>query len=77
MIITLFAIGIWILCGILTFGLGFAYCQKEFPKIAARDYKTDILFWISISLSGPMALIGLLITIWDGINTFKHGVKFK
>jgi len=62
----------WVICGILNYGLLFAYLQKEYPTIAKMDYVEDRRGALIVSLFGPIALI--VVTMMDGN---KHGFKYK
>lgn len=66
---------IWLVCGILTYGILFAWCQEHFPN---DDYKANLLCSIFLGfLGGPIALIVTVATLLinkDG--TLKHGLKF-
>lgn len=68
----------YILCGILCYGLYFAFAQKEFPSLANNDYEIDRFIALITSFSGPVGLVGFIIgtLVFDG-NPFKHGLMFK
>jgi len=68
----LFILG-WLLCGILNYGLMFAYWQREFPSLAEDAYEEDRMHSLVSSLAGPCALIACLYHTEFG----KHGFKFK
>lgn len=67
-------IAIWIICGFINYGLGFAYWQRKFPTIAKDNYKSDMKFEFKISLFGLFALIPTL--LYQAVNGF-YGFKIK
>lgn len=67
------AIAGWLLCGAFTYAGLFAYSQREWPTLAAGDYRGDLAFSVLISLSGP---IGLFVTAFM-TEFFQHGLKWK
>ena len=67
-------IPIWILCGFISYGLGFALWQRKFPTIADRSYKSDRKFELVISLFGPFGLVATLLFLF--VNGF-YGFKLK
>ncbi len=70
--IIIMIVAIWVICGVFTYGLSFAYVQKEFSTIAERDYKKDKRYALYLGLLGIFSLIVVLFT-----NGIKHGLKFK
>ena len=64
---------LWILCGVINYGLMFAYFQREWAIIAEDTYYEDVLFCTIASLLGPMALFVTLLFTGFGI---KHGFKW-
>ena len=63
---------IWIGCGIVSFGLNFAYFQREFPTLARCDYEKDriqALFW---SFGGPVSLFVSFLCFGA-----RHGLKWR
>lgn len=70
-VITFFIL--WIICGIINYGLTFAYLQREFPRIAKKGRDDDdVSFSMLMSVTGFLGLFILLILGW-----YKHGFKFK
>ncbi len=65
------AIG-WVLCAVLSHGMGFAFLQKQFPYIAKESYAFDLAFSLTVSLAGPINLLVVLAMHWEP----KHGLKF-
>lgn len=63
---------IWIVCGVLAYGLAFAHYQGEFALSAEKRVSTDQAFaWIMATL-GP---VGLLTELCSGGTA--HGLKFR
>ena len=48
---------IWVVCGVLSFGLSFGYYQNAYPNIAEKGYLGDFMFSLLVSLLGPITLI--------------------
>ncbi|GAF85669.1 unnamed protein product [marine sediment metagenome] len=69
----LIGILIYTICGILTYGVEFAYMQEEFPALAELDYAKDKSRAVCWGLSGP---IGLVVSLTTSKFGFKHGLKF-
>ena len=64
---------IWIICGILTYGITFGYFQGGWPEISEKGYRQDMSFSVFFGLLGP---IGLIISFF--ISGFaEYGLKFK
>ena len=61
----------YLICCVITFGMMFAFFQREFSAISKDYIWHDILFSFCISLVGP---ISLLITV--GITEAKHGLLY-
>ena len=63
----------YLICGLLSAGITFAYFQDEYPSIAKRDYKKDCFFAYLIGLiGGPCGLlVGIFFTKFA-----KHGIRF-
>ncbi len=68
------AISFWLLCSFLSYGILFAYVQREFRVIAKETYREDMSIAMVLSLiAGPMALIMSL----AATGFAKHGLKFR
>jgi hypothetical protein len=65
-------IAIWILCGVLAYGICFAYAQREWPALAEVWRREDIGASFYAALCGPLGLLAVLITT----GFAKHGLKF-
>lgn len=67
----------WIGCGALGHGLHFAYFQREFPLLAEKDYKRDMMRSLFTSIFGPAQLVATLIFLFISTKSgFRHGLKF-
>lgn len=64
---------IWIICGILTYGIHFGYFQRKYPELAEKNYKKDMGDAILFGLTGP---IGLCVSFLES-GMAEHGLKFK
>ncbi len=67
----LVGVGGWIICGVLAYGLTFAFFQGKFAVSKDKYYAWDIFFAFIIGLTGP---IGLAITLVKGRLTY--GLKW-
>lgn len=66
----------WIICGILSHGLGFAYWQRAYSILARDDYWLDWVSSVAISMFGPFALISNIIFIFYTSERGYQGFKF-
>lgn len=64
---------LYVICGILAYGINLAWCQREYSAIAKKCYKTDMIWSMLFSLFGPLGLIAVMACSKGG---FKHGLKF-
>jgi len=62
----------WVICGVLAYGLSFAYFQRNWPSIAEQEYYSDMLFSIFIGVLGPIGLLSVILNDED-----TCGFKFK
>lgn len=71
---------VWIICGVISYGINFAYYQRKWPSIAQEGYREDMIFCAGISLLGPANLLGSIVLFWHR-NGFRHifmyGFKIK
>lgn len=66
----------WIICGVLHFGMFFAYFQRQYSLIADDDRHTDIVLGMITGLGGPLALV--VDFIWYVIlGKPFHGFKYN
>lgn len=67
----------WIICSVVSFGMGFAYFQRAYPIIAKENYSEDILFAIILSIFGPISLLSNI--VWIKLFSIHgyQGLKFK
>ena len=63
---------VWVVCGVLSYGLNFAFFQRKFPTLADEEYARDLRFAVITSFLGPVALFANLCAC--GI---KHGLKWR
>lgn len=71
MIIPFLITSIWIVCGILHYGIYLAYLQRKFPLIAKEQYETDVMLVLALSLLGPFSLLLAIIG-----REYRYGIKF-
>lgn len=65
-------IAVWIACGVASWGLSFAYYQRNWPTIAAETYFTDLLSAACIGLLlGPIALVSFLVHVATSTHGFR------
>lgn len=64
---------VWIICSILSYGIGFAYLQGKFKATAEEDYIENIISNATFSMIGGP--ISLLVNILCS-EKFKYGLKF-
>lgn len=63
---------VWIISGILSYGIGFAYSQRHYPSVAKEEYKHDLIYALLVGLVfGPVGLVMELL-----LKQYKHGLKF-
>lgn len=67
----------WVMCGILHYGLMFAYWQRAYPLSAKDNYDSDRFFSLIGSILGPMTLVAGLIFISTASMKGYQGFKFK
>lgn len=61
----------WLACGFLAYGVSFAYFQREYPELAAKDYILDRCISATCGLlGGPFTLIVALMMCypWRGFK---------
>ena len=67
---------VWIACAVLSFGISFAYWQREYAIITKKDLNKDFLFSLMINLLfclvSPFMLIMAYFIFFD---LAKHGLK--
>ena len=72
MYIEILIIGVWVACGIVSYGYNFAYYQREYPSLAEKEYKRDMMVCIFLSVFGPINLLVMMDS-----DEYRHGIKFK
>lgn len=65
----------WGVCGVLSYGLGFAYWQRKWPNLAKEDYEHDRRWSAFLALLGPFTLIAYFVNA--GYSGGKYGFKWK
>ena len=65
---------------VLTYGLVFAYFQREFPATATERRGTDIAVSLLFAITWPLGLpVHLLMVtpMGSGNSPFRHGLKYR
>lgn len=63
---------IWIISGILHYGLDLAYWQRKYPSLAKDEYVSDVTTSLLSSLAGCISLITLLL-----FRQVGYGIMFR
>lgn len=63
----------YVVCGLLAYGITFAYWQGEFPGQAAGQYREDMGIAMVFGMAGPG---GLFISFFAS-GLAQHGLKFR
>lgn len=63
---------VWLVCGVLAYGFMLAFLQREFPRLAKRDYKCDRRFAMIDFCLGPIGLLACFLS-----NGSVHGLMFR
>lgn len=73
MIVLVFLILFWIICGFVSYGATFAYFQREWPTLAEIEKSNDRDFALFAFFLGPFSLIpGYFLS-----KRYKHGFKWR
>jgi len=67
------AVVIWVICGVLAYGICFGYLQRKFPDIAEEEYRRDMGTSVLFGFGGPITLSVLFFMT----GFAEHGLKFK
>lgn len=69
---------LWIICGILNYGLSMAYLQNHYKQKNQIDYHKDVIFAMMTSMFGIYMLIVTISNTWIRTgNPFKYGLQYK
>jgi hypothetical protein len=63
----------WILCGVPTYAISFAYWQGKYATLAKESYWDDLIFSACFALLGP---VGLFVSFFSS-GFAKYGFKFR
>lgn len=66
---------VWVVCGVLAYGLILGYFRREYPTASRARTHWVIAFWPS--LSGPVALIAAVIFLLGTEARFRHGFMWR
>jgi hypothetical protein len=68
-------IALWVITGVISIGLFFAYCYHDYIIFDARQLTdSDKLFCVSLSLFGPFSLVAAILLFFP--NRKNHKVKW-
>lgn len=67
------AAAIWVVCGVLVYGIECAWSQEHWPSKSKEDWRKECGFAIFLGCFGPITLFVNLVFM-DGT---KHGLKFR
>jgi len=56
LIVLIILVVFWIICGIIDYGIFFAYFQREYPRISKERYNGDRLNAVFAFFMGPIGL---------------------
>lgn len=63
----------WLLCAALSYGITFAYFQREYAPIARERYWHNVAFAVGFSIAGPFSLlVAAPLSGW-----VKHGMQWR
>lgn len=63
---------VWLICGILAYGLTFAYFQRRWPTLAEEGYWSDFSLALLMGAIGPFG-IGMNLLM----GRVRYGFKWK
>ena len=70
---------VWVTCGVLAAGYGYAFSQREWPATAESERRADTRLAIVIGVTGPIGLLATWLSIWitghDGHGWLAPGRK--
>ena len=64
---------VWLILVILTYGMSFAYFQKEFSILSEGAYRQDMAQSVLLALFSPISTI----VVFFNTGFAEHGLKFK
>lgn len=64
---------IWAACGVVAYGLTFAYFQKEFALISKEKVGADVLLAAATAILGPFGVV-ICFLVGEGC---EHGLLFR
>jgi len=65
-------LAVWVICGVLEYGLCFGFFQREYPILAEEDRGDDKRRAFIAAMSGPIGLLSSLL-----LGHYKHGFKYS
>jgi len=72
MLVLLIVFVVYVLCGVLAYGISFAFYQNKYPGRLKQDYKADKIHAVAVGCTGVFGFVAVLAVL--GV---KYGIKFK
>lgn len=63
---------VWVLCGVLAYGLNLAYFQRRFELLAEERHSIDVINSVLTGIMGPIGLLSTLL-----VCGFKYGFMWR
>lgn len=73
----IFLISFWVVSGVLSYGMMFAYWQRAYPMLAEDFYWEDVASCFFTSLLGPIALLADIVFLIYGSRRGFQGFLWK
>lgn len=61
---------VWVLCGVLAYGITFGYFTREYPRSNPREH---IAISVVMAVSGPFGLVNSIICS----RLVEHGIRYR
>jgi hypothetical protein len=68
---------LWYACGMLAYGITYAFFQREFPRIADENRQIDRRIALLMAVCGPLGLIMVSFSGAFKHGRLKHGFKWR
>ena len=72
MLVLLIVFMVYVLCGVLAYGISFAFYQNKYPGRSKQGYRADKIHSILVGCTGVFGFVAVLAVL--GV---KYGIKFK
>jgi len=64
---------VWVICGVLAYGITLAHLQRSFPDQASANYREDCVLALLVALLGPWGCAAAIFTTGFG----ARGLMFR